>query len=265
MYLKILFFLFFLAFPMASIAQNSTSCETWRDRNRGCHKGGLYSWRDNFAEIKKSDSNRMESDLYLIKVPSNFNTKKADVLATYKTISSRQKPTHQCVFTDLFYYTEDERGHRSNLVPDQPRYKNGVCKNLKSGSVTSVWNGMGIRIGQDGYQEKDVYCANYDDCALIEDLNGIRIVTENFGKDLYYNLGHEQSSSFSSFSRWSHTSTTWTTGDLRNNSHVIKDCSSGSIEAISFYYAFPGYAILEKSVETSFVITYKPPKIQIQF
>jgi len=251
MYLKISFFLFFLAFPMASIAQNSTSCETLRYRNRGCHKGKNDYQRESDAVIKKSDSNRMESDLYLIKVPSNFKTESADVLATYKTISSRQKPTHQCVFTDF--------------RPDIRRYKNGVCKNLKSGSVTSVWNGMGISIGQDGYQEKDVDCTNYDDCALIEDLNGIRIVTENFGKDLYYNLGHEQSSSFSSFSRWTHISPTWTTGDLRNNSHVIKDCSSGSIEAISFYYAFPGYAILEKSVETGFVITYKPPKIQIQF
>jgi hypothetical protein len=198
--LRIISLLSFLAFPMASFAQPAKP---------GCPN----------SYIQKSPSNRMESQLYLIRVPSTFSPKNVDVLATYKSISSQQKPTHQCVFSDY-----------------SVGYKEGVCKNLKTGRVTSIFYGDGIEIQADGNTIQRT-CSPADGCVFIEDSNSNRIaVSGTIARDLYQ-------------IHYGRHSAAW---------QVLKDCSSGSIEAITLVNAFPGYAILQRAVETGFVDTYKP-------
>jgi len=198
--LRIASFLFFLAFPMTSFAGSSPGCPN--------------------SYIRKSPSNRMESQLYLIKVSLDFSPRSADVLATYKSISSQQNPSHQCVFTDSEGYW----------------YKEGVCKNLQSGRVTSIWGGSGYRIEEDGNTTQTDNCYGYGSaCAFIEDSKSNRISIDN---DVAHDL----------YEIDVNTDTAW---------HVIRDCSSGSIEAITLMNAFPGYAILQRSVETGFVNTYQ--------
>ena len=198
--------LLFLTLPTASLAGSSPGCP--------------------ISFIRKSPSNRMESQLYLIKVPPNFSPRSVDVLATYKSISSKQNPTHQCVFTDSYGYW----------------YKKGVCKNLKSGRTTSIWGGSGNRISENGYTTQTNNCSSFGSgCAFIEDSKANRISIDNeLAHDLYeINANTPQS---------------W---------HIIKDCSSGSIEAITLWQAFPGYAILQKSTESGFINTSSPsPNLQ---
>jgi len=204
--LRIASLLFFLVFPMASFAQVSPGCSN--------------------SYIRKSPSNRMESQLYLIEVPLYFSPSEADILATYKSISSQQNPSHQCVFTKSYAQW----------------YEEGVCKNLQSGRVTSIWGGSGYRIGEDGNTQISDRCYNYGNaCAYIEDSKGNRIeINNDITHDLYQiNVNND--------AYW----------------HIIRECSSGSIEAITLMKAFPGYAILQRSVETGFVNTYRSaPSIQ---
>jgi len=85
--------------------------------------------------IRRTDSAQKQSDLYLIQVPKGFSPDKADIKATYLSISSRQNPTHHCVF--------NSHSHGQG-------YQEGACKNLVTGRQTSVFGGDGIRISEDG-------------------------------------------------------------------------------------------------------------------
>jgi len=205
--LRIASLLLFLSFPMASFAGVKSGCPN--------------------SYIHRASSNRMESELYLIKIPSNFSRDGINVLATYKSISSRQNPSHKCVHTDIddMYDT----------------YTKGACKNLQSGRVTSIYGGRGYEVMEDGNtQMSDGYNGEF-----IEDSNGTRLRI------------------FSGISGGLHKMNCSRNGSPLSSCHIIRDCNSGSIEAIIISYAFRGYVMLQRAVETGFVNTYKStPKVE---
>ena len=163
--------------------------------------------------IRRSDSVQKQSVLYLIQVPKGFSPSRADIKATYNSIGSSQSPTYQCVFNPPFYGNG---------------YKSGVCKNLSTGRLSSIYGGTGYRIESDGNTVLDSGCYGYGSaCAYLEDANRNRIAIDN---DIANNLDYAD--------------------------YIINDCSTGAIEALSFREAFPGYIILERAVEKGFVNTY---------
>jgi len=198
--LRITSFLLFLAFPTASFAGSSPGCPN--------------------SYIERSPTNSMESEVYLIQVPTDFSLSGVDIIATYKSISSQRKPTHECIFKDSYVYW----------------YREGVCKNLKSGRVTSIWGGSGYSIGKDGNTRISEGCTNYrSGCAYIEDSKGTRLTIDS---DIAHNLYNI---------------------NVNNDAHgrILRNCNSGFIEAITLMEAFPGFVLLQRSRETGFVNTYK--------
>jgi len=170
--------------------------------------------------IRVTPQLKKESALYLLKVPQGFDSSSIDIKATYDSVSARQKPTHNCVFTQPF--------HKDSHVGYGNWYEQGACRNNNTGRVTSIYGGSGYLIGDDGNTTTYDGCYGHGSaCALIEDSNGNRIVIDN---DIANSLAHVH--------------------------HLIRDCSNGSVEGINRIRAFPGYIIIEHSSEKGYVNTY---------
>jgi hypothetical protein len=198
----------------------------------------VYACDDRDAQtkyFKRSPEVRMDSDIYLLKVPNNFDADKVDVLATYKNISSQQKPTHRCNFFN------EQRGDTQFEY-----YEEGRCTHLRSGNTTSVRRGSGIVIESDGQAKRVDLGSSFSwDYSFIQDANGNRINMNPYD---------------SGFGR-----TSYLTSCKHNNNHchVVRNCSSGLVETIRIYKAFPGYIILEKSIEAPYLNSFKSaPNIQ---
>lgn len=177
-----------------------------------------YIKRDKYSAQK-------ESTLYLIQVPRSFDSSRADIKATYDSISSSRNPTYQCFFNDL---------HQG-----WAKYLEGTCKNMVTGKQSSVFGGNGYEIRQDGYTTitGDCYSKNHSgrdhipSCAYIEDSNGNRIAID---AGIVSSLD----------------------GSYSFLGYVLQACNTGAIEALTFRGAFPGYIILERAIEKGFVNTY---------
>ena len=162
--------------------------------------------------IKRTNSVQKQSHLYLVQVPKDFSVFEAGIKAMYTSISSRQNPTHQCIFY--------EYSHPMMF------YRRGACKNMVTGRQTSVFGGIGYKIGEDGHTTVTKEYGTIG--GFLEDSNKNRIlVASDIGRNLDY------------------------------SEYLISDCTTGTIEGVNFRQAFPGYIIIERASEKGFVNTYQ--------
>jgi hypothetical protein len=149
------------------------------------------------------------------------------LISYYNKISSERKPTYECEFFNV------GSGNYST------NYNEGSCINIETNRKFSVFGGEGIEIAEDGNTQRAGGCFSSSDyCSFIEDSNGtrIRINGPNLTRRNY-------------MINWNR--------DFNDNYVVLSDCRSGKIDSLTIFKAFPGYAIIQRSVETGFVDTYK--------
>lgn len=169
--------------------------------------------------IKVTPSTRKESALYLLKVPEGFDFGSINIKATYDSLSARQRPTHNCIFTTPLHSYKTRVGYPNY-------YKQGSCINNKTGRSTSIY-GSGYKIARDG-NTTTVKCYSHSECAILESSSGNRIA-------MYTDIS----------------------SGLHKVGYLIRDCSTGSVEGVSVRGAIPGYIIMEHSVEKGYSNTYK--------
>ena len=183
--------------------------------------------------VKPNENNKMTSYLYVIQVDRSFTPKSIDLVSYYNKLSSEKKPTYQCEFT-----TPAPGNYATN-------YNEGLCINIQTNKTFSVYGGDGIEISDDGNITSAGGCFDSGGyCSFIEDGNGSRIIIrgDNLTRRNYM--------------------ITWNR-NFSDNYMIISECASGKIDTLNVFKAFPGYAIIQRSIETGFVDTYqRKPEIK---